>query len=173
MTYAFYYDAPGNPAIYQLVGREIGDQEPDGMVLQVVTATDAGCDTSTFGSRASSGRCSVRGPSGPPFGQCSSGWAFRRPSPRRKSTRSTSLTSGAWDDDARSSLWAAKYPIRKLPSRARRWKRRTPTFCRFPYCSPRTQLMSAGQPVVTCLVDQVGWHRAEHSCKADRRSPAT
>jgi hypothetical protein len=42
MTYAFYYDAPGNPAIYQLVGREIGDQEPDGMVLQVVTATDAG-----------------------------------------------------------------------------------------------------------------------------------
>jgi hypothetical protein len=30
MTYAFYYDAPGNEQIYRLVAKAIGDQRPEG-----------------------------------------------------------------------------------------------------------------------------------------------
>jgi hypothetical protein len=30
MTYAFYYDAPGNEQIYRLVSKAIGDERPEG-----------------------------------------------------------------------------------------------------------------------------------------------
>ena len=31
MTYAFYYDAPGNEHIYRLVSKAIGDRAPGGI----------------------------------------------------------------------------------------------------------------------------------------------
>jgi hypothetical protein len=42
MTYAFYYDAPGNEQIYRLVSKAIGDERPEGLIAAVVTKTDSG-----------------------------------------------------------------------------------------------------------------------------------
>jgi hypothetical protein len=42
MTYAFYYDAPGNERIYRLVSKAIGDERPEGLIAAVVTKTDSG-----------------------------------------------------------------------------------------------------------------------------------
>src|SRR5918997_2666337 len=42
MTYAFYYDAPGNEHIYRLVSKAIGDERPEGLITAVVTKTDSG-----------------------------------------------------------------------------------------------------------------------------------
>jgi hypothetical protein len=42
MSYAFYYDAPGNERIYRLVSEEIGDERPSGLIASVVTKTDGG-----------------------------------------------------------------------------------------------------------------------------------
>jgi|tagenome__1003787_1003787.scaffolds.fasta_scaffold20208737_2 hypothetical protein len=42
MTYAFYYDAPGNPKIYGMVSEQLGSQPPQGLVVQVVTSTGHG-----------------------------------------------------------------------------------------------------------------------------------
>ena len=42
MAIAFYYDAPGTPEIYELVSRELGHEQPDGLIMQVVTRTDGG-----------------------------------------------------------------------------------------------------------------------------------
>ncbi len=42
MAYALYYDAPGNPELYRLVGQEIGDRRPAGLLVQMVTANDVG-----------------------------------------------------------------------------------------------------------------------------------
>src|SRR4051794_19942441 len=42
MTYAFYYDAPGNPKIYGMVSERLGSQATRGLVVQVVTSTDHG-----------------------------------------------------------------------------------------------------------------------------------
>lgn len=42
MTYAFYYDAPGTPEIYRMIGARIGPDRPDGLLTQVVTSTDTG-----------------------------------------------------------------------------------------------------------------------------------
>ena len=42
MMHAFYYDAPGSPEIYDLVGREIGTDRPAGLVLHLVTRSDTG-----------------------------------------------------------------------------------------------------------------------------------
>ena len=41
MTYAFYYDAPGNERIYRLVSKAIGDERPEGLIAAVVTKTDS------------------------------------------------------------------------------------------------------------------------------------
>ena len=40
--FAFYYDAPGTPEMYELVSQELGDEQPDGLVLQLVTRTEGG-----------------------------------------------------------------------------------------------------------------------------------
>ena len=42
MTYAFYYDAPGDEQIYRLVSEAIGKTRPDGLITAVVTKTDTG-----------------------------------------------------------------------------------------------------------------------------------
>lgn len=42
MVHAFYYDAPGSPEMYQLVSQEIGRDQPEGLVISVVTATENG-----------------------------------------------------------------------------------------------------------------------------------
>ena len=42
MTYAFYYDAPGNEQIYRLVSKAIGNERPEGLIAAVVTKTDSG-----------------------------------------------------------------------------------------------------------------------------------
>ena len=42
MTYAFYYDAPGNEQIYRLVSKAIGSERPEGLIAAVVTKTDSG-----------------------------------------------------------------------------------------------------------------------------------
>jgi hypothetical protein len=42
MTYAFSYDAPGNPEVYRLVSERIGTDRPRGLLVQVVSATAAG-----------------------------------------------------------------------------------------------------------------------------------
>src|SRR3954463_1688527 len=42
MTYAFYYDAPGNPKIYGMVSEQLGRERPPGLVVQVVTSTGHG-----------------------------------------------------------------------------------------------------------------------------------
>ncbi len=42
MPYAFYYDAPGNEQIYQLVTKTIGDERPEGLIAAVVTKTETG-----------------------------------------------------------------------------------------------------------------------------------
>ena len=42
MTYAFYYDAPGNEQIYRLVSKAIGEEHPEGLIAAVVTKTDTG-----------------------------------------------------------------------------------------------------------------------------------
>ncbi|MGS0683792.1 hypothetical protein ACVBEQ_01345 [Nakamurella sp. GG22] len=40
--YAFYYDVPGTPEMYQLVSRQLGSERPDGLVVQLVTTTESG-----------------------------------------------------------------------------------------------------------------------------------
>lgn len=42
MAYAISYDAPGDPDLYRLVSERIGPEPPDGLMVQVVTATEAG-----------------------------------------------------------------------------------------------------------------------------------
>ena len=42
MTYAFYYDAPGNPKIYAMVSEQLGSEPPQGLVVQVVTSIGHG-----------------------------------------------------------------------------------------------------------------------------------
>jgi hypothetical protein len=42
MSYAFWYDAPGNEHIYRLVSAAIGEQRPDGLLAGVVTRVDGG-----------------------------------------------------------------------------------------------------------------------------------
>jgi hypothetical protein len=42
MSYAFYYDVPGNEALYQQVKHRIGDEPAEGLVLHVVTKIDGG-----------------------------------------------------------------------------------------------------------------------------------
>jgi hypothetical protein len=42
MTYAFYYDAPGNPHIYALVNEAIGVDPPAGRLVHLVTTTETG-----------------------------------------------------------------------------------------------------------------------------------
>ncbi len=42
MTYAFYYDAPGNEQMYRLVSKAIGDGRPEGLIAAVVTKSDSG-----------------------------------------------------------------------------------------------------------------------------------
>ena len=42
MTYAFYYDVPGNVVLYQRVKDRIGDEPADGQLLHLVTKIDGG-----------------------------------------------------------------------------------------------------------------------------------
>jgi hypothetical protein len=42
MTYAFYYDAPGTPQMYEMVSRELAAERPEGLVLHLVTRTERG-----------------------------------------------------------------------------------------------------------------------------------
>jgi hypothetical protein len=42
MSYAFYYDVPGDEAMYQRVKDRIGDEPADGLLVHVVTTTEGG-----------------------------------------------------------------------------------------------------------------------------------
>jgi hypothetical protein len=42
MSYAFYYDVPGNEHSYRLITDTIGDARPDGLVASIVTKIDGG-----------------------------------------------------------------------------------------------------------------------------------
>jgi hypothetical protein len=42
MVHTFYYDAPGSPEMYRLVNEQIGGDQPEGLVVSVVTATEGG-----------------------------------------------------------------------------------------------------------------------------------
>jgi hypothetical protein len=42
MTYAFYYDVPGNEQMYRQVTKTIGDESPDGLIAAVVTKISTG-----------------------------------------------------------------------------------------------------------------------------------
>jgi hypothetical protein len=42
MPYGVHYDVPANEEIYGKVKTEIGDEKPDGLVVQFVVRTDAG-----------------------------------------------------------------------------------------------------------------------------------
>ena len=42
MTYAFYYDAPGTPEVYEMVRARIGSARPEGLLAHVVTSTGEG-----------------------------------------------------------------------------------------------------------------------------------
>src|ERR1700730_10381583 len=42
MSYAFYYDVPGDEQMYRQVKEGIGDEQPKGLIVHVVVNTDAG-----------------------------------------------------------------------------------------------------------------------------------
>jgi hypothetical protein len=42
MAYAFYFDVPGTPEMYGRVKEAIGDEDPKGLLVQLVTTTETG-----------------------------------------------------------------------------------------------------------------------------------
>ena len=42
MAYAFFYDVPGTEELYRRVKAEIGDEQPEGLLVQLVVKTDGG-----------------------------------------------------------------------------------------------------------------------------------
>jgi hypothetical protein len=42
MPYACFYDVPGDEHIYEKVKAEIGEDQPDGLILQLVSKLDSG-----------------------------------------------------------------------------------------------------------------------------------
>jgi hypothetical protein len=42
VTYAFFYDVPGDEHVYEQVKAEIGDEQPDGLIVQLVAKRDEG-----------------------------------------------------------------------------------------------------------------------------------
>jgi hypothetical protein len=42
MSYAFFYDAPGDERIYATVKAEIGQEQPKGLLVQLVAKRDGG-----------------------------------------------------------------------------------------------------------------------------------
>jgi hypothetical protein len=42
MSYAFFYDVPGDEEMYRLVQARIGESAADGLVVHVVTTTEGG-----------------------------------------------------------------------------------------------------------------------------------
>ena len=107
MTYAFYYDAPGNEQIYRLVSKAIGNERPEGLIAAVVTKTDSGLrHLDVWQSRTA--MADLPGRTGATSGRRRShrSLASRRQPSHRRSTSSTSLT------------WLLE--ARDLPQRARR-----------------------------------------------------
>lgn len=42
MAHAFFYDVPGTPEMYAKIKEAIGDEEPKGLVVHIVTRTETG-----------------------------------------------------------------------------------------------------------------------------------